>query len=129
MNIDEIVDKIKFAIELCGDGGPSPFSTEELNEMYDFLNAQKQPEHGRNQWCMGKEPKWKIGEFLANYEITSDYEGEQFYGEIIEIEADEDYGDWIYTFKDGDGDYAASEESLCDDNAYTVSKEYYEKNC
>ena len=49
MNIDEIIDKIKFAIELCGDGGPSPFSTEEINEMYDFLNAQKYQEHGVNE--------------------------------------------------------------------------------
>jgi len=130
MNIDEIVDKIKLAIEFCGDGGISPFTTEEIKEMYDFLNAQKQPEHGCNQWRIGKEPKWKIGDFLANYEITSDYEGEQFYGEIIEIEADEDYGDWLYTFKDPEGDEVVdSEESLCDYKAYKVSKEYYEKHC
>jgi len=129
MNIDEIIDKIKFAIEMCGDGGPSPFRTEEINEMYAFLNAKKQPEHGCSQWCMGKEPKWKIGDFLANYKFTSDYDGEHFYGEIIEIEEDDEYGDWLYTFKDTDGDdVVVSEENLCDDKAYKVSKEYYEKH-
>lgn len=132
MNIDEIVDKIKFAIELCGDGGPSPFSTEEINEMYDFLNAQKMPEHGCHQWCRGKEPRWKVGNILAYYECYSDYEGEQILGEIIGVEYDEYLDDWKYIFKDDeseDGEYWCSEENLVNDECYKITKEYYEKHC
>ena len=57
MNVDEIIDKIKFAIALCGDGGQSPFSNEELDEMYNFLNSQKYQEHGSIGYTRGKEPR------------------------------------------------------------------------
>lgn len=115
MNIDEIVDKIKFAIELCGDGGPSPFSTEEINEMYDFLNAQKYQEHGVNKYQRGKEPRWKVGDTLAYYECYNDYEGEVFYGTVTKIELDEDSDDWIYCFDDNCWE---SEECMLDNETY-----------
>lgn len=130
MNTDEIIDKIKFAIELCGDGGPSPFSTEEINEMYDFLNAKRMPQHGYHQWHRGKEPRWKVGDYLAYHEYNSYYEGEEFYGKIIDIQPDDEYGDWLYTFKNKrDGEYCSSEEQVVNDKCYKVSKEYYEKHC
>ena len=34
----EIIDLIDCAIELAGDGGPSPFTTEQYNAIDDFLN-------------------------------------------------------------------------------------------
>ena len=117
MNIDEIVDKIKFAIELCGDGGPSPFRTEEINEMYDFLNAQKYQEHGVNKYKRGKEPRWKVGDTLAYYECYNDYEGEVVYGKVTKIELDEDLDDWLYCFDDNCWD---SEECMLDNETYRI---------
>lgn len=118
MNIDEIVDKIKLAIELCGDGGPSPFSTEEINEMYDFLNAQKYQEHGSIGYTRGKEPRWKVGDTLAYYECCSDHEGEVLYGKVITIELDEELDDWLYCFDDNCWD---TEECMLGNKTYVKS--------
>lgn len=35
--IERTVNNIKLAIELAGDGGVSPYSTEEIEEMNNFL--------------------------------------------------------------------------------------------
>lgn len=129
MNVNEIIDCLKLAVELAGDGGPSPFTEEQYKEMNAFLDANRMPERGCNKWCMGEKPRWKVGDYLAYYELYSDYEGEGFYGEIVRIEKDDDFGDWLYTFKDEEGEYAISEESLYDNDCYQVSKEYYEKHC
>ena len=132
MNTDEIIDKLQLVLELCGDGGPTPFTTEEYNEMHDFLELQRMPEHGCHQWCRGKEPRWKVGNILAYYECYSDYEGEQILGEIIGVEYDEYHDDWKYIFKDDeaeDGEYWCSEESLVNNECYKISREYYEKHC
>ena len=129
MNINEIIDCLKLAVELACDGGPSPFTEEQYKEMNTFLDGNRMPEHGCHQWCMGEKPRWNVGDYIAHYECYSDYEGESFYGEIIRIEKDDEYGDWLYIFKDKDGEYAASEESMCDEECYKVSKEYYENHC
>ena len=129
MKTDEIIDKLQLALELCGDGGPTPFTTEEYKEMHDFLEAQRTPEHGCHQWCRGKEPRWKVGDILAYYECYSDYEGEQILGEIIRVEISEN-DDWVYVFRDDedeDGEYGCSEESLVNDECYKITKEYYDK--
>jgi hypothetical protein len=34
----EIINLIRLAIELAGDGGPQPFTSEEYTEMYAFLD-------------------------------------------------------------------------------------------
>ena len=34
----EIIKLLRHAIELAGDGGPQPFTEEEYDEMYRFLN-------------------------------------------------------------------------------------------
>ncbi len=34
----EIINLLREAIELAGDGGPSPFTSEEYDVMYNFLN-------------------------------------------------------------------------------------------
>lgn len=38
MTRTEIINLLKLAIELAGDGGPAPFTCEEYNEMNNFLN-------------------------------------------------------------------------------------------
>ena len=35
---ERIINNLRLAIELAGDGGPSPFTEEEYNEMYNFLD-------------------------------------------------------------------------------------------
>jgi hypothetical protein len=130
MNTDEIIDKLKFAIEMCCDGGISPFKTEEINEMNEWLNAHKTPEHGHYVLDPSEKPRFKIGDILAYHFCSTDGEGEGFYGEITKIEWDWNYCDWIYTFKDKtNDDYDASEESVMNDECYKVSKEYYKKHC
>lgn len=133
MNTDEIIDKLQLALELCGDGGPTPFTTEEYEEMHNFLEAQRMPEHGCHQWCRGKEPRWKVGDILAYYECYSDYEGEQILGEITKVEYDEYLDDWKYFFKDDtepeEDEYWNGEERLVNEECYKISREYYEKHC
>lgn len=38
MNQEQIINLLRTAIELAGDGGPRPFTDEEETAMYDFLN-------------------------------------------------------------------------------------------
>lgn len=38
MTGEEIIRLLREAIGLAGDGGPQPFTEEEYNEMYNFLN-------------------------------------------------------------------------------------------
>ena len=117
MNIDEIIDKIKFAIELCGDGGPSPFSNEELDEMYNFLNSQKYQERSSIVYKRGKEPRWNVGDTLAYYECYNDYEGEVSYGKVTKIELDENLDDWLYCFDDNCWE---SEECMIENETYRI---------
>lgn len=37
----QIINLLQEAIELVGDGGPSPFTDDEYNAMYNFLNKIK----------------------------------------------------------------------------------------
>lgn len=125
MNTNEIVDKIKLAIDLCGDGGNDPFTKEEREEMLQFIEAQRMPEIGHNVWNRGEHPRWKVGDILAYFECTTDFEGEHCIGKISSVEFDDEYEDWFYTFENGTGDI---EESLSDDECYTISEEYYNKH-
>ena len=38
MTQEEIINLLRTAIELAGDGGPAPFTEEEYTEMYRFLD-------------------------------------------------------------------------------------------
>lgn len=38
MTRTEIINLLRLAIELAGDGGPAPFTREEYGEMNNFLN-------------------------------------------------------------------------------------------
>lgn len=37
----QIINSLDLAIQLAGDGGPSPFTDEEYREMYKYLNNLK----------------------------------------------------------------------------------------
>lgn len=38
MTREEIINCLDLAIQLAGDGGPAPFTDEEYDAMYEFLN-------------------------------------------------------------------------------------------
>jgi len=38
-DIERIVNNLKYALEIAGDGGPTPFDDKEYNEMYNFLDS------------------------------------------------------------------------------------------
>lgn len=38
MTREEIINCLDLAIQLAGDGGPSPFTDEEYDAVYEFLN-------------------------------------------------------------------------------------------
>lgn len=70
----------------------------------------------------GTEPMWKIGDVLAVYEFYSDREGEDVYGEVIDVKMDEYDSDWVYTVK---GDFGGYEE-ICENEL--IREEAYKKN-
>ena len=39
---ERIINNLRIAIELAGDGGPSPFTSEEYEEMNTFLDSFKE---------------------------------------------------------------------------------------
>jgi len=125
MNINEIIDKIKLAIDLCGDGGNDPFTKEERDEIGKWLEVQRPKEYGHNIWHAGTKQEWKVGDILAYYECSTDHEGEYFIGKITKVYYEPYYEDWFYEFDDGCG---ATEESLSADECYTISEEYYNKH-
>lgn len=62
----------------------------------------------------GSEPRWKIGDVLAVYELYSDHEGEHICGKITDVKMGENE-DWLYTFENGDVEY---ENTLIRDETY-----------
>lgn len=125
MDINETIDNLLLALDLCGDGGPTPFTSEQYEEMRNFLEAQRPKEYGHSTWNAGTKPKWKVGDILAWYEYSSDHEGEHIIGEITNAEFYDEYQDWFYTFDNGTGD---TEESLDSEECYTISRDYYDKH-
>ncbi len=100
------------------------WSVEDIaNAMFEYLKGNQvedvQPEHSKivETYIVGKNPKWKVGDNLAYYVLTSDLEGEQPLGKIASIEYDEYLEDWEYTFDNGSSDL---EESLLDIGAYII---------
>lgn len=90
---------------------------EPLYELIDKAMAEPKPEHSKivETYIAGKNPKWKVGDTLAYYELTSDLEGEQLLGKITSIEYYEYLVDWEYTFDKG---IYYLEETLLDIGAY-----------
>ena len=83
--------------------------------------TEEQPEYSviETIYRCGKKPHWNVGDTLAYYEFTSDCEGEIVLGKVTNVELDEEYNDWLYTFEDGS---QYDEESL-------LSDQTYKKNC
>ena len=81
------------------------------------------PEHGyfKTVYICGKKPRWKIGDNLACYEFYSDREGEFVFGDVVKVELNEDYDDWLYTFDDG---CTECESQLLEAEAYKNGKQF-----
>lgn len=92
---------------------------EPLYELIDKAMAEPKPEHSKivETYIAGKNPKWKVGDTLAYYKLTSDLEGEQPLGKIASIVYDEYLEDWEYVFDNGSSDL---EETLLDIGAYIL---------
>lgn len=93
------------------------FFADDLLEYIEKLEEESVPQHSYSEtiYHVGKEPRWKIGDNLAYYQFYSDYEGEYDFGKITNVEFNEEYEDWYYTFEDGD---TCSEEELIREEAY-----------
>lgn len=52
----------------------------------------------------GTEPTFQVGDKLAYYEFCTDYGRVYDLGTITNIELDEEYNDWVYTFDDSSKD-------------------------
>jgi len=90
---------------------------EPLYELIVKMMVEAQPEHSiiKKTYVVGKNPKWKVGDSLARYICTSDIEGEQPYGKVVEISYDDIWEDWEYTFDTG---ISYLENILIEDDAY-----------
>lgn len=92
---------------------------EPLCELINKVMAESKPEQSKivETYIVGKNPKWKVGDSLAYYVLTSDLEGEQPLGKIASIEYDEYLEDWEYVFDNGSSEV---EETLLDIEAYII---------
>ena len=94
-----------------------------LDKIIHFINSlPEEPEVENPEYSFietiyrcGKKPNWNIGDTLAYYKFTSNEEGEIVLGKITNVELDEEYEDWFYTFEDG---YQVEEESLLINETY-----------
>lgn len=80
----------------------------------------KREKNSRFVYICGTEPCYNVGDVLAEYECTTDHEGEIVYGEIVEIKFDDYAKDWLYIFNDGTSVY---EEYITDGDVYVKKKQ------
>ena len=94
---------------------------EPLYELIDKAMVEPKPEYSKivETYIVGKNPKWKVGDTLAYYVLTSDLEGEQPLGKIVSIEYDDYLDDWVYTFEN---DSTWLEQTLIEQEAYIIKK-------
>lgn len=76
----------------------------------------EQPEYGylSTEYVYGKKSRWSVGDVLAYYICTSNEEGEDVLGKIVNVEFNEE-DEWIYTFED---ESTWDEQSLVEEGAY-----------
>lgn len=77
----------------------------------------EQPEYGylSTKYVHGKKSRWNVGDVLAYYICTSNEEGECLLGKIVNVQFDEDWWWWVYTFED---ESTWDEQSLIEEGAY-----------
>jgi hypothetical protein len=107
---EKIIDGFNQAIEII-----NTLETKEINDV-------EIPKHSYfdSIYHVGSEPIWKIGDILAMYEFCEAYEREYVYGEIIDIKMDEEYNDWLYSFKGGEEIEEIYEKELIGEEAYKI---------
>ena len=115
--------EIRNIIELfiAWNGETEPIDVANLDSAVNFI-TESLPEDKRAKhsyfetfYHVGQEPFWKVGDILAEYEFYSDREGEIVHGEVVNVEFDAEYEDWVYTFKSG---YRICESELLHEQAY-----------
>lgn len=80
---------------------------------FDIVSKiDEQQKHSGFIYQVGIEPTFKIGDTIAYWDTCHDFEGEYIFGEVTAIEFDEQCGDWLYTFKDGDENFEEEEKLL-----------------
>ena len=93
-----------------------------FNELISLITSlqqeqpDEQPEYGylSTEYVHGRKPRWSVGDVLAYYICTSNEEGEDILGKIVNVEFDEEDG-WVYTFED---ESTWDEQSLVEEGTY-----------
>lgn len=96
--------------------GALDYVLEELIPSLQQEQPDEQPEYGYlfTEYIHGKKSRWSVGDVLAYYICTSNEEGEDILGKIVNVEFDEEDG-WFYTFED---ESIWDEQSLVEVGAY-----------
>lgn len=90
-----------------------------VEDGFDIVSKiDEKPEHSRFIYEVGSEPTFKVGDTIAYWDTCPDFEGEIILGEVIAIEFEEYYEDWMYKFKDEDREHFEQEEQLLQLCAY-----------
>lgn len=92
------------------------FSILTIVESLQQEQSDEQPEYGylSTEYVHGRKPRWGVGDILAYYICTSNEEGEDVLGKIVNVEFDEEDG-WVYTFED---ESTWNEQSLVEEGTY-----------
>lgn len=93
-----------------------------VDACFDIVSKAEQQKHSRFIYQVGSEPTFKVGDRIAYCDTWPDVEGEFTYGKVTAIEFDEDYEDWVYTFKDDNYEYFEQEKQLLQIRAYKKIK-------
>lgn len=80
------------------------------------IEVKERPEIGFFLYIRGEKPRFSVGDTLASYNHENCAEDE--FGIIIAVRLDEEFDDWLYTFKDELGEVEEYEEHLVDDHVY-----------
>ena len=75
----------------------------------------KREKYSQLIYIPGTEPEFEVGDVIAVYDFSTDYEGEIILGQVVGIEFSEENHDWFYTFEDKS---VYSGEGLDQDEAY-----------
>ena len=105
--------------ELGNNGSHRVWTYNDVKDIVSSLQQEQpdeQPEYGylSTEYVHGKKSRWNVGDVLAYYICTSNEEGEDVLGKIVNVEFDEEDG-WVYTFED---ESTWDEQSLVEEGTY-----------
>lgn len=99
----------------CNEGKNEAY--DDVLRLIETIEKDSTPKHSHIEsiYHSGKEPTWKVGDILAEYEFYSDREGEIVHGEVTKVGYDKKFEDWFYEFDKG---AVIFEEELITNEAY-----------